>query len=232
MRTAYFGRRSQRVSRFMRPATAINAASARPSSLTRANSAAFNGQRRIASDREASLAFSLPGGIPTARFHDAARSAEGESSDGALSGASADEFDERARVSGLSDDLSEQRAVDSPPPLRPVAERRHVVDLDEVAVAGHDRDGSGHADIDAENEGLAHWSNPPVGLRPITCSAKIDRSMTGSPPRRALRICGLPLTETTSPAFIAARTVCASLSKARIDQTSVDSLPSRARTLA
>jgi len=52
----------------MMPATAINAASARPSFFLRANSDACFGQRRIASPRAAS--FEAPA-KPTVRFHDA-----------------------------------------------------------------------------------------------------------------------------------------------------------------
>jgi hypothetical protein len=51
------------------PVIAIKHASARPSSLTGANSAALPGHLRIASDLASSFAHSLPGGMPTRRFH-------------------------------------------------------------------------------------------------------------------------------------------------------------------
>jgi hypothetical protein len=119
------GSRHRPASRFI-PATAISAASALPSSFTRANSAAFAGQRLIASDLAASLAPSRPGGMPTARFQAA----------GAIA----------------SDDLREQRPIHRGPIRGAVAQDRHVGYVDEIAGVVDERQRASRADVNPDGQ--------------------------------------------------------------------------------
>jgi hypothetical protein len=78
-------------------------------------------------------------------FDDTSAPTERESANRALAGPWADVFDECLACVPLGDELSEQRCVDGRAVFGPVAQHRHVGDLDEAAVPVDEREAAGDA---------------------------------------------------------------------------------------
>jgi hypothetical protein len=130
----------------------------------------LEGQRRIASLRAASFAPSLPGAMPTARFHvggvrnrtgtpaaashaldDASASAEGEGADSALPWPRAHELDEGLRCVRLVDELGQKRRVDAASFGWPIVEAGHVKGREELTCLLEDGDRAVGPDIDSDH---------------------------------------------------------------------------------
>ena len=171
--------------RFIKPATPIRAASALPSSFTRANSRACAGHRRIASLRAASLAPSFPGGMPTKRFHvggvrkttgrpraaitpsmTATASTEGECAYSAFLGPRADEFDKGLGRVDLATVSASKAALTLRRPAGPSARTGMSKTSSRAPALVRTAIAPGNADVDAERELFARGrTTQVVGFR-------------------------------------------------------------------